>query len=380
MKLCIIGAGAAGLCAIKNAINYGFEDITAYEQASEIGGTWVYTDEIGKDKYGLEIHSSMYQGLQTNLPKEIMHYPDFPFPEQEKSYITAEEVLRYYQSYADTFNLRKFIKFEHHVVRVRPLSKNNAWEVIVKDLKSGEYNLVEYDAVLVCNGHYNSPLIPFYEGQDLFEGKQMHSHDYRNAQPFKNEPVLIIGAGPSGRDAVTDIQYVASNVTWSHHMEKLSLTKFRDNVICKPDVSKITKDGAIFVDGSYQQFSVIIYCTGYRYTFPFLSVDCGLTAVNNCVEPLYKHCININNPTMAIIGLPNFICPNQMFDLQVKFCLEFISGRRKLPNKEEMIEDLENVKRIQLVDRELPRKKFHHLGVGYHESYYESLAKIAENT
>lgn len=337
----------------------------------------MYTDNIGKDKYGLDVHSSMYQGLNTNLPKELMHYPDFPFPEQENSYLSAEEVLKYYQSYADSFNLRNYIKFEHHVVRVRPLL-NDTWEVIVRDLKRNIFETVNYDAILVCNGHYNTPFIPDYEGRDVFEGKQIHSHDYRCAGPYKNESVLIIGNGPSGRDAVLDIQHVAENVTWSHHFESGSLiNNLRNNVSQKSDILKLSKDGAIFIDGSYQKFSVILYCTGYRYTFPFLSVDCGLTVNDNCVEPLYKHCININKPTLAIIGLPNFICPNQMFDIQARFCLEFISKKQKLPKKEEMFEDLEKDKKIQLIERGFSRKKFHLLGVGYHEKYYESLSEIA---
>lgn len=351
--------------------------MTAYEQTNEIGGTWVYRDDIGKDKYGLDIHSSMYKGLHTNLPKEIMHYPDFPFPEQEISYLSAEEVLKYYQSYADSFNLKKYIKFEHHVVRVRPLL-NETWEVIVKDLKSNEYETVNYDAVLVCNGHYNAPFIPDYEGRNVFAGKQIHSHDYRCCEPFTNESVLIIGAGPSGRDAVLDIQHVAENVTWSHHWENGTLiSNLRENVTQKPDALKFTEDGVIFIDGSYQKFSVILYCTGYQYTFPFLSIDCGLSVDDNCVEPLYKHCININRPTLAIIGLPNFVCPNQMFDIQARFCLTFISGRQQFPSKEAMLEDLENDRRIQYDERKLSKKKFHFLGVGYLEGYYDSLSKIA---
>lgn len=351
--------------------------VTAYEQASEIGGTWVYTDDIGKDKYGLDVHSSMYKGLHTNLPKEIMHYPDYPFPEQECSYLSAEDVLKYYQSYADKFNLRNKIKFEHHVVRVRPL-QDDTWEVIVRDLQHNKYETVNYDAVLVCNGHYNTPLIPDYEGAKEFQGRQIHSHDYKSSDSFKDENVLIIGAGPSGRDAVLDFQRHAKHVTWSHHLTDGFLINLRENVTQKPDVLKLTQDGAIFIDGSYQPCSLIVYCTGYRFTFPFLSADCGLMTINNCIEPLFKHCLNIHNPKLAVIGLPNTVCPNQMFDLQVRFCLTFITGRKKLPTKEEMLEDLENDKRIQLVERNLPKHKFHMLGVGYHEKYYESMAELAE--
>lgn len=318
----------------------------------------------------------MYQGLHTNLPKEIMHYPDFPFSEQDKSYLSSQEVLEYFQSYADTFNLKSYIKFEYHVQRVRPLL-DDSWEVIVKDLKSDKYETLNFDAVFVANGHYNTPLIPNYEGKKIFEGLQMHSHDYRSPEMFRNESVLIIGGGPSAKDSVFAIQHVAAHVTWSHHLKKPPVTAFCDNVIQRKDVKKITKDGAIFIDESYQKFSVILYCTGYRYTFPFLSVDCGLSVNNNLVEPLYKHCLNINRPTLAIIGLPNYICPSPMFDLQARFCLTFLTGRKQLPSLEEMMKDLENDKKIQLIEREMPKKKFHNLGVGFDDKYYESMALAA---
>lgn len=147
----------------------------AFEQTSEIGGTWVYRDEIGKDKYGLDIHSSMYQGLHTNLPKEIMHFPDFPFPEStHSSYLCSNDVLSYYKSYADKFDLMKFIKFEHHVLRVRPIRLDNSsndeiWEVIVKDLKHDKLETHHFDAILVCNGHYNVPYIPNYTNRTVFK-------------------------------------------------------------------------------------------------------------------------------------------------------------------------------------------------------------------
>lgn len=41
-----------------------------------------------------------------------------------------------------------------------------------------------FDAVLICNGHYHTPSIPKMPGAELFEGKQIHSHDYREAEPF----------------------------------------------------------------------------------------------------------------------------------------------------------------------------------------------------
>lgn len=190
MRLCVIGAGTAGLTAIRHGITFGC-DVTAFEQSDKIGGTWVYDENIGKNKYGINVHSSMYAGLHTNLPKEVMGAPDFPIPPQEKSYISAEDFLNFLNLYADNFNIRDRIKFEHQVLRVS--SAKNSWEVIVKDLKKNKYETLNFDAVLVCNGHYHTPFIPKYQGSDIFKGQQIHSHDYRCPEPFTNESVLIIG-------------------------------------------------------------------------------------------------------------------------------------------------------------------------------------------
>lgn len=62
LKIAVIGGGPTGLCAAKHAIEYKC-DVTVFEQTSQIGGTWVYTDRIGTDENGLPIHTSMYNGL-----------------------------------------------------------------------------------------------------------------------------------------------------------------------------------------------------------------------------------------------------------------------------------------------------------------------------
>lgn len=62
-NIAIIGTGPSGLVAAKLAIEQGF-NVTVYEQNDVIGGVWWYTDEIGKNKYGIPIHTSMYKGLR----------------------------------------------------------------------------------------------------------------------------------------------------------------------------------------------------------------------------------------------------------------------------------------------------------------------------
>lgn len=58
-----------------------------------------------------------------------MGYPDFPFPDQESSYITAREVLDYLELYTKTYDLRKLVKFLYQVIRVKPIGETTNWEV-----------------------------------------------------------------------------------------------------------------------------------------------------------------------------------------------------------------------------------------------------------
>lgn len=340
-KVCIIGAGTAGLCAAKNATKYGLE-VTIFEQTKEIGGTWVYTERIGIDEYGIDVHSSLYQGLRTNLPKEVMGYPDFSITttgdDDPKSYVEAEHILSFLKSYAKTFDLEKYIKYLQYVVRVQ-LKNDCCWQVIVKDLQKNSIEIYYFEFVLVCNGHYNTPLLPKLNGTNLFKGRQLHSHDYKSADDFKGENILVIGAGPSGMDLANIISKTANHITLSHHLPEKPKTKYPKNVTQKPDVKALTPTGAIFSDGTTANYTVVLYCTGYKYAFPFLNIDCGIHVEDNFVQPLYKHCINIEHPSMAFVGLPFYVCAAQMIDLQSRFILEYFTGRQSLPCKAEMLLD-----------------------------------------
>lgn len=92
-----------------------------------------------------------------------------------------------------------------------------------------------------------------------------------------------------------------------------------------------------------------------------MSIDCGLTVDDNYVQPLYKHCININRPTMALIGLPYYVCASQMFDLQVRFCVKFLSGQKAMPSKEVMTSDTE-VEMQKRWDKGYKKRQAHMMG------------------
>uniref|UniRef100_A0A182QBZ2 Flavin-containing monooxygenase n=1 Tax=Anopheles farauti TaxID=69004 RepID=A0A182QBZ2_9DIPT len=363
----------AGIAAARRVLEIG-ADVTVFERMDQIGGTWIYTDEVGVDRYGLPIHTSMYSGLRTNLPKEVMGYPDFPIPVQHDSYIASEDILSFLHLYAVRYGIEKHIKFEHNVLQVLPAA-DGRWIVEVENLVENVKQQYSFDFLLVCNGHYHTPNVPDLQGNNIFQGQQLHSHDYRCAVHYKDKAVLVIGAGPSGMDIALELTKRARYVTISHHMDRLNFP-LPSNLHQQPDVAQLTETGAKFTNGQEQAFDVVLYCTGFRYNFPFLNSGCGIRVQDNHVQPLYKHCININHPTMAFIGLPFYVCAAQMMDLQVRFCLKYFTGQLVLPPRKVMLDDM----LLEMEDR-LHRgfKKRHAHMMGSEQGrYYDDLAKTAE--
>ncbi|XP_044744631.1 flavin-containing monooxygenase FMO GS-OX5-like isoform X3 [Coccinella septempunctata] len=373
MRIAVIGVGAAGLVAIKHCIQDG-HDCEAYEQTEFVGGTWNYTDEVGFDKNGLPIHTSMYKHLRTNLPKELMMFEDFPYPEDLKhSYISQEDVLQYLNHYADEMDLRKYIRFLTQVTHVEPMD-DNKWHIEVQDVITKKKESKTVDAVICCNGKYSVPFMPHIPGLDSFTGTCIHSHCYRSEEPYKGRTVLIIGGGPSGIDICNHLSAVANKVYCSLKNVRIGF-KFPEKAIMKPVVRNVEGGKIIFEDGTAENgINDILLCTGYNLSFPFLAPTCGITIEDNYIPSLYKELINAHHPTMAFLWIPASICPIPTSEIQMRFFLATLSGRFILPSKEEMLKDAEEYRK----KRDVKNRLVHDKASGNLErEYFDDLAETA---
>jgi len=366
LSVAVIGAGAAGLCAARHlSAQHPKIRTVVYEQASSVGGTWVYTENIGKDEHGQPVHSSMYKNLRTNLPKEVMAFPDFPFPDiEDTSFLHHSKVLEYLESYKKHFDLEKLIRFNTVVSKVDPVltEKKSKWEVTTRCLKSEKIETNLFDSVMVCNGHYSVPVIPSIPGIEMFSGSFLHSHDYRTPEQYQGESVLILGGGASGTDICIELSQHAAQVYLSHNNPLLT-TRMPSNVAQVKGVeSCIGSGGFLLTDGSKVHCSAVILATGYEYTFPFLSEKCKITVENRRVQALYKHLVNIEHPSMCFVGIPVQICPFPQFDLQIRYFVKLLTGEVKQPSKDEMYADTEREMEWKKNNLEMPEKYFHKMG------------------
>ncbi|XP_012283263.1 flavin-containing monooxygenase FMO GS-OX-like 4 [Orussus abietinus] len=344
VRVCVVGAGAAGLCAGRHlASDLVTWEPAIFEQTSQVGGTWVYDERTGTDEFGYPIHSSMYKHLKTNLPYKIMDFPDYRnLLKDDYSSATHQEVLAYLQAYANHFDLYRFIKFNTRVENVRPVVNSDEghtkWQVRVKNVETHEIQVRDFDVVMVCNGHYFEPSIPAIPGVGSFPGEILHSHSYREPNKFAQKTVVILGASMSGIDIGLELTETARQVYLSHNKEKLT-APLPSNMIQVAGIEKIENNVFTFKDGVTTTADVFMYCTGYLFRFPFLDDSCQIQVDDNYVSPLYKHLVNIEHPTMCIVGIPSSVVPFPLFHMQVKYFLALLQGRVELPSKSDMLVD-----------------------------------------
>nr|XP_031842723.1 flavin-containing monooxygenase FMO GS-OX-like 2 isoform X2 [Nomia melanderi] len=340
-KVCVVGAGAAGLCAARHLTPNSNFEVNVYEQTSHVGGTWIYTESTGLDENGLPVHSSMYRDLRTNLPAKVMNFPDYPrMNAEEPCCVTHRDIRSYLENYAEHFDLLRHVQFNTRVktVRLNTREAEEKWTVRIERLKTKEEEELEYDAMMVCNGHYFDPYVPSVPGMDTFTGNKMHSHAYRKPEDFAGRTVFVLGAASSGIDIGIDLTGHAARVYLSHNGERLKST-FPGNLTEVAGLERVDGQRFTLKDGTAVTADTLIFCTGYKFSFPFLDDNCGIRVDQNHVTPLYKHLINIDHPTMCVVGVPTVVIPFPMFHVQVQYFLALLENRASLPSRSEMLED-----------------------------------------
>ncbi|KAK9927507.1 hypothetical protein M0R45_024688 [Rubus argutus] len=385
-NVAVIGAGAAGLVAARELWREGHK-VVVFERGEQEGGTWVYTPKVESDPLGLDpdrttVHSSLYHSLRTNLPREVMGFRDYPFVAREEDkerdprrFPGHREVLMYLKDFANEFGISGFVRFETEVVLVG-LEEGGKWKVKSKSKRGEDLDEV-YDAVVVCTGHFTEPRIAHITGIDTWKGKQVHSHNYRTPEPYRDQVVILIGSSASAADISRDIAGVAKEVHIASRSvadETFEKQPGYDNMWHHSMIKCLSEDGSVvFLDGSVVLADIILHCTGYIYDFPFLETNGIVTVDDNRVGPLYKHVFPpVLAPSLSFVGLPWKVVPFPLFELQSKWISGLLSNRITLPSEEEMMEDVRAFY-TSLEASGIPKRYTHNMG-DYQFEYDDWLA------
>ncbi|OJJ14194.1 hypothetical protein BKI52_43775 [marine bacterium AO1-C] len=176
----IIGAGPAGLAVAGrlSKLNIPFEIV---ERTDKIAWSW----------------HNHYDRLSLHTVKQFSALPHLPFPEDYPLYVPRLDLVKYYENYAEHFNIRP-----HFNTEVTSITKNTQGEWVVSTEDGPTFQAQQ---VVVATGVNRVPYQPKWRGEEDFKGTITHSRHYKNPAPFKGGKVLIIGMGNTGAELALDL-------------------------------------------------------------------------------------------------------------------------------------------------------------------------------
>ncbi len=173
----VIGAGPAGL-AVGACLKQQGTEFVILERENQAGTSW----------------RNHYQRLHLHTAKGFSALPYRPFPIDYPRYPSRQQVVDYLEDYAAHFKLHPI--FGQTVTSVS--EQNGRWQT------QTENEAYTSDFVVMATGLNQVPNIPIWPDQALFKGTIIHSSQYKNGEPFRNQKVLVVGFGNSGAEIVLD--------------------------------------------------------------------------------------------------------------------------------------------------------------------------------
>uniref|UniRef100_A0A8C6TC65 Flavin-containing monooxygenase n=1 Tax=Neogobius melanostomus TaxID=47308 RepID=A0A8C6TC65_9GOBI len=392
-RVAIIGAGASGLTSIKCCLDEGLEPV-CFESSDDIGGLWRFKENPEPDR------ASIYHSLIINTSKEMMCFSDYPIPGHYPNYMHNSFIMDYFRSYADHFNLLRYIRLKTKVLHIKQrtdFTRSGKWDVEIEN-KDGQKEKHIFDAVLICIGHHCNPHLPLqdFPGIETFTGT--------------NKRAVVIGIGNSGGDIAVELsrftkqvylstrrgawilnrvgnygmpldlffnriltffRYTLPSGLYNSLAEKKLNQRFNHSlynlkpkhrlssqhptvnddlpnrilsgtVQVKPNIRRIQGSSIEFEDGSVvENIDLVVFATGYTFSYPFLASQ--VVSVTNNKASLFKYVFppELDKPTLAIIGLVQplgAIMP--ISEMQARWATRVFKGVVKLPSPSAMLQDI----------------------------------------
>jgi dimethylaniline monooxygenase (N-oxide forming) len=139
----------------------------------------------------------------------------------------------------------------------------------------------------------------------------------------------------------------------------------------KPNIARLTERTVVFSDGSEVEADIVVYCTGYKVTFPFF--DPSLISAPDNDLPLFRRVFHPDVAGVAFIGLLQplgAIMP--IAAAQSEWVCDHLSGRYALPDGAAMRADIARERR-RMRKRYVASKR-HTMQVDF-DDYLADLAK-----
>jgi cation diffusion facilitator CzcD-associated flavoprotein CzcO len=181
LRFVVIGAGMAGILAAIRLKEAGLGDVTVYEKAAKVGGTW---------------RENTYPGLTCDVPSHAYTYSFAPNADWTRHLPPGGEIFDYFEDVTRRHGIMDLIRFNQEIVRCE--FGAGRWEL---ETKAGDIDHADF--VIAATGVLHHPSYPAIEGLDSFRGTLFHSARWDHSVPLDGRRIGIVGNGSTGVQIVS---------------------------------------------------------------------------------------------------------------------------------------------------------------------------------
>jgi Predicted flavoprotein involved in K+ transport len=389
-RVCVIGAGACGLAAAQVLKERGIP-FDVYEKGSDVGGQWRFRNDSGT--------SSVYDSIEMNSSRTMSGFPKLPMPDHYPVFPGHQHVLDYLERYTEHFGLRPYIRFRTAVERVAEPA-GGGYDVTLDDAATVHYDAVLVANGFHWDPKWPSPAYPGeytghqlhskdYKTADGMAGRRVLVVGFGNTacdiatelsavadrvvfsarRGFWITPKIFFGR-PGDRVNLPFAKYLppalqSITLTAMLWMMQGSLTRYglpapghlalrthpatcegflpavrEGRIAVRPGITGFEGGRTVrFQDGTLEEVDTIVWCTGFRFSFPFLPP--GLTPVMTGPMTLFRRMVMPDHPGLFFLG---FVKPlsaiTPVAEAQAEWVADIIEGRAALPSRAKVLKDI----------------------------------------
>ncbi|MGI5132035.1 flavin-containing monooxygenase [Pseudonocardia sp. CA-107938] len=189
----IVGAGFGGMGAAIQLDRLGIHDYVIVEREDDLGGTW---------------HVNRYPGLAVDIASVTYSYSFEPNPHWSRVFAPGAELKRYAEHVADTYDLRRRMRFDTTVTGATWDAEEQRWQV---GIAGGATLSARY--LITATGFLSQPKAPDIPGIDAFAGTVVHSARWDDRVELAGKRAAIIGTGATAVQLIPELAARVAELT-----------------------------------------------------------------------------------------------------------------------------------------------------------------------